>query len=170
MSIFQSRLGDHTNIETPFNQITSAMQSVKTFAGFLKSTSEELEALAEALVEIAKLAQAKRSASRTKPSKPAIQSKANKPTKSRMPSRTTATDRLLTIEQIKSELCLSERQVATLQQYWGFPLAEHLSPVASFDRQSVEEWVRWQPNPKNLAAVLRLRGARKARSPDSQSV
>jgi hypothetical protein len=136
----------------------------------MKSTGVGLEALADTLAALTTAPLTERSPPEAKRPRPAKHSKARKSVERNVPSHASDAERRITIEEIKAELRLSEKQVAKLQHSWGFPLAEQLLPIATFDRQGVEAWVRWQPNPKNLAAVLRLRGTGRTGPPDSLTI
>lgn len=59
--------------------------------------------------------------------------------------------------EIKAELRLTEKQIVSLRRLWGFPVPCNGPGYLIFSRREVEAWAELQPNPNNLAAVLRLR-------------
>ena len=61
------------------------------------------------------------------------------------------------LREIKTELRLNEKQIVTLRRLWGFPVPCNGQGYLIFSRREVEAWANRQPNPDNLAAVLRLR-------------
>lgn len=63
----------------------------------------------------------------------------------------------MTLRQIKDELGLTEKQIVTLRQLWGFPAPFNAPESFVFSRVDIDLWAKRQPNSDNLAAVLRLR-------------
>lgn len=63
----------------------------------------------------------------------------------------------MTLCEVKGELRLTEKQIVTLRWLWGFPAPFDDKDHCVFSRSDVDLWARRQPNPDNLAAVLRLR-------------
>lgn len=59
--------------------------------------------------------------------------------------------------EVKGELRLTEKQIVSLRRLWGFPAPFDDEDHCVFSRSDVDLWARRQPNPDNLAAVLRLR-------------
>ena len=70
----------------------------------------------------------------------------------------------MTLKQVQRELHLGEKQIILLRRLWGFPTPVHHQGHLTFSRARVEAWVRVQPDPDNLAAVLRLRRRRLPRA------
>lgn len=66
----------------------------------------------------------------------------------------------MTLEEVQFELRLKEKQIVTLRRLWEFPSPWLHDGKLVFSRREVERWAGMQPNPKNLAAVLRLRRRR----------
>lgn len=69
----------------------------------------------------------------------------------------------MTLREVQFELRLKGSQVVLLRRLWAFPSPWHHGGKIIFSRRAVERWVRLQPNPENLAAVLRLRRRRVSR-------
>lgn len=63
----------------------------------------------------------------------------------------------MTLREVKAELGLTEKQIVTLRRLWGFPVPCNGQGYLVFSRREVERWAKRQPNPNNVAAVLRLR-------------
>jgi hypothetical protein len=63
----------------------------------------------------------------------------------------------MTLRQVKAELRLTEKQIVTLRRLWSFPVPSNAQGYLVFSRQEVGWWAKRQPDPGNLAAVLRLR-------------
>lgn len=63
----------------------------------------------------------------------------------------------MSLREIKVELRLTEKQIVTLRRLWGFPVPFDAEDHSVFSRSDVDLWAKRQPNPDNLAAVLRLR-------------
>lgn len=67
---------------------------------------------------------------------------------------------LLGLADILREFGLKQPQVVKLRDRWGFPPPARLHGRLVFSRTEVESWARSQPNPNNLAIVLRCRKRR----------
>ncbi len=63
----------------------------------------------------------------------------------------------MSLREIKIELRLTEKQIVMLRRFWGFPVPFDDEDHSVFSRSDVGLWAKRQPNPDNLAAVLRLR-------------
>ncbi|MES2022649.1 MAG: hypothetical protein V4460_15245 [Pseudomonadota bacterium] len=72
----------------------------------------------------------------------------------------------MTLQEVKYELRLKEAQIVKLWHLYRFPAPCQSNGTYLFSRREVESWARSQPNPKDFAAVLRLR--RKARIPSTR--
>ena len=79
------------------------------------------------------------------------------------PSPRRLPDDPMTLEEVKFELRLNDRQVVALRRLWGFPVPCHHAGRLVFSRHEVQRWVKRQPDPTRPAAVLRLRRRRLGR-------
>jgi hypothetical protein len=66
----------------------------------------------------------------------------------------------MTLAEVQFELRLKQAQIVKLRRLWGFPVPIHREGKLIFSRREVLRWASLQPNPNNLAAVLRLRRKR----------
>ncbi len=67
---------------------------------------------------------------------------------------------VLSLRDILVEFGLKQSQVLKLRKSWDFPAPIGRARPIMFRRSEVEQWVRSQPNRKNLAIVLRSRKRR----------
>jgi hypothetical protein len=63
----------------------------------------------------------------------------------------------MTLAEVVYELRLKQSQIVKLRRVWGFPEPTFRNGGNVFSRREINRWVILQPNPRNLAAVLRLR-------------